>query len=152
MAEVTITEEPITTQEEPVTMQEEPVTISEEPVTIPQEPITMQPESVTIPEEAVANPQEPPEPKRKPGRPTGSKNREPGKPRKPRAKKVEIQEAFVENRPPEPLDELPRAIAGSMPIPEEAYDLRTAKMLRLLQMQSDHRKSMKRNMYSSWFR
>ena len=141
MAEVTITEEPITTQEEAVTIAEEPVTTQEEPVTIQEEP-------VTIAEESVINPQ--PEPKRKPGRPTGSKNREPGKPRKPRAKKVQIQEESVENRPP--LDELPRAIAGSMPIPEEAYDLRTAKMLRLLQMQSDHRKSMKRNMYSSWFR
>ena len=129
MAEVTITEEPIRTQEEAVTTPGE---------------------AVTIAEESVINPQ--PEPKRKSGRPTGSKNREPGKPRKPRAKKVQIQEESVENRPPEPLDELPRAIAGSMPIPEEAYDLRTAKMLRLLQMQSDHRKSMKRNMYSSWFR
>ena len=143
MAEVTITEEPITTQEEAVTTPDEAVTTQEEPVTIQEEPVTIAEESVTIPQEP---------PKRKPGRPTGSKNREPGKPRKPRAKKVEIQEESVENRPPEPLDELPRAIAGSMPIPEEAYDLRTAKMLRLLQMQSDHRKSMKRNMYSSWFR
>ena len=134
MADVTITEEPISTQEEPVITHEEPVTIQEEPVTTPEE-------SVTTAEEV----------KRKPGRPTGSKNKEPGKPRKPRAKKVvEIREEEVENIPPP--EELPRAIPGSQPIPEEAYDLRTAKMLRLLQMQSDHRKQQKRNMYSSWFR
>ena len=133
MADVTITEEPISTQEEPVITHEEPVTIQEEPVTTPEE-------SVTTAEEV----------KRKPGRPTGSKNKEPGKPRKPRAKKVEIREEEVETISPQ--EELPRAIPGSQPIPEEAYDLRTAKMLRLLQMQSDHRKQQKRNMYSSWFR
>ena len=63
---------------------------------------------------------------------------------------MEIREELVENTPPQ--EELPRAIPGSQPIPEEAYDLRTAKMLRLLQMQSDHRKQQKRNVYSSWFR
>jgi len=143
MAEVTITEEPITTQEEAVTITEEPVTTQEETVTITEEPVTTQEEAVTIPEEPE------PAPKRKAGRPAGSKNKEPGKPRKPRAKKVEIQEESVEVSPPA---ELPRPLPGSLPIPQEAYDLRTAKMLRLLQMQSDQRKQMKRQMYSSWFR
>jgi hypothetical protein len=49
-------------------------------------------------------------------------------------------------------EELPRAIPGSMPIPEEAYDLTSAKMLRLLQMQRDQRKQQKRSMYSQWFK
>ena len=121
MADVTIPEIPVTNQEEPVSIQEEPVTIAEA------EP-----------------PAEPEEAKRKPGRPVGSRNKLPGKPRKSRAKVV-IQEEAVEMIEPE------RIIEGSMPIPEEAYDLRTAKMLRLLQLQKDNRKEQKRQMYSSWF-
>ena len=136
MADVTIAEEPVTIAEEPVTIAEEPVTIAEEPVTIA--PVS-------------------PEAKRKPGRPVGSKSKEPGKPRKPRAKKVvevrEEQTEYVEAESVEAKqEELPRATPGSIPIPEEAYDLRSAKMLRLLQMQRDHRKEQKRSMYSSWFR
>ena len=124
MADVTIPEIPVTNQEEPVSIQEESVSIAEA------EP-----------------PAEPEEAKRKPGRPVGSRNKEPGKPRKSRAKVV-IQEEAVEMIEPE----APRIIEGSMPIPEEAYDLRTAKMLRLLQLQKDNRKEQKRQMYSSWFR
>ena len=139
MADVTIQETPVTIQEEPVTIQEEPVTIKEEPVTIA-EAETKIPEPEPFVKETA-------EPKRKPGRPVGSKNKEPGKPRKPRAKVV-IQEEAVEKIEPE----IPRIVEGSMPIAEEAYDLRTAKMLRLLQMQKDHRKEQKRQMYSSWFR
>ena len=94
-------------------------------------------------------------PKRKPGRPQGSKNKEVGKPRKPREKKVVFEEP-VESVPRVAAEllyeELPRATPGSLPIPTEAYDLRTAKMLRLLQMQTDHRKQQKANLYSSWFR
>jgi len=135
MADVTIAEEPVTIQEKPVTIAEEPVTVQEEPVTIQEAEPPAEPEEAT----------ETAQPKRKPGRPVGSKSKEPGKPRKPRAKVV-IQEEAVEKI------ELPRIIEGSMPIPEEAYDLRTAKMLRLLQMQKDHRKEQKRQMYSSWFR
>ena len=135
MADVTIQEEPVSIQEEPATIAEEPATIEEEPPTIAEEPATIQ-----VAEETA-------QPKRKPGRPAGSKNKEPGKPRKPRAKVV-IQEEAVEKIEPE----LPRIIEGSMPIPEEAYDLRTAKMLRLLQIQKEHRKEQKRQLYSSWFR
>ena len=132
--------EDVTIQQEPVEIAEEPVTIQEEPVTIQEEPVTIAPVS--------------PEAKRKPGRPVGARSRVPGKPRKPRAKKVEIREEqteYVEEHE-QAAQELPRPIAGSMPIPSEAYDLRSAKMLRLLQMQRDQRKEQKRNMYSSWFR
>jgi len=131
MTDATIREIPVTIAEEPVTIAAEPVTIAEEKATTPAEPETT----------------ETAEPKRKPGRPVGSKNKEPGKPRKPRAKVV-IKEEAVEMIEPE----IPRIIPGSMPIPEEAYDLRTAKMLRLLQMQKEHRKEQKRQLYSSWFR
>ena len=135
MADLTIQETP-TIVEEPVTIVEEPVTIAEEPVTNADEPVTIAP-------------------KRKPGRPQGSKNKEVGKPRKPREKKVVFEEP-IESVPRVAAEllyeELPRATPGSLPIPTEAYDLRTAKMLRLLQMQTDHRKQQKANVYSSWFR
>ena len=108
-------------------------------------------EEVARPQSSSAAAPREPLPKRKPGRPQGSKSKEPGKPRKPRAKKVVVQEeAVVEARPPQ--EELPRATPGSLPIPEEAYDLRAAKMLRLLQIHGDQRKQQKRQMYSSWFR
>ena len=142
MADLTIQETP-TIVEEPVSIVEEPVTITEQLVTNTEEPVTIAEQPVTI------------APKRKPGRPQGSKNKEVGKPRKPREKKVVFEEP-VESVPRVAAEllyeELPRATPGSLPIPTEAYDLRTAKMLRLLQMQTDHRKQQKANVYSSWFR
>ena len=139
----TIVEEPVTTVEGPVSIVEETSTITEEPVTIAEDPVTIAENRVTI------------APKRKPGRPQGSKNVEAGKPRKPREKKVVFEEP-IESAPRVAAEllyeELPRATPGSLPIPTEAYDLRTAKMLRLLQMQTDHRKQQKANIYSSWFR
>ena len=151
MADVTIREEPIETSQE---LSAEPPLETD---TVPAaEPLQLE---SSVPE---AEPQEP-LPKRKPGRPQGSKSKEPGKPRKPRAKKVEfVKEEAVESvavveqpresSPAAAPRELPRAIPGSLPIPEEAHDLRTAKMLRLLQIHSDHRKQQKRQMYSNWFR
>ena len=147
MADSTIPETPTIVEDRvaaaellPVTIAEEPVTIAEEPL---ETPVTNADEPVTI------------APKRKPGRPQGSKNKEVGKPRKPREKKVVFEEP-IESVPRVgaelPYEELPRATPGSLPIPTEAYDLRTAKMLRLLQMQTDHRKQQKANVYSSWFR
>ena len=129
----TIDEQSVTIEELPVTIQELPITIDEEPVTIA-EPVMDVMEELVIP-------------KRKPGRPVGAKSKEVGKPRKPREKKVVFEEPIET-----PYEDLPRAIPGSLPIPTEAYDLRTAKMLRLLQMQSDHRKQQKAHVYSSWFR
>ena len=127
------------------TIDEQSVTIEELPLIIDEEPITIEQELITIAEEPVTTIVQPA--KRKPGRPAGSKSKEAGKPRKPREKKVVFEE------PVETLcEDLPRAIPGSLPIPTEAYDLRTAKMLRLLQMQTDHRKQQKANVYSSWFR
>ena len=126
-----------TIDEQPITIEELPLIIEDLPITIEEEPVTTVEDAVT-PEVA---------PKRKPGRPVGAKSKEVGKPRKPREKKVVFEEP-VET----PYEDLPRAIPGSLPIPTEAYDLRTAKMLRLLQMQTDHRKQQKAHVYSSWFK
>ena len=128
---VTITEEPVTIAEEPVTIAEDPVTIPDEPTTIAEEKVAEGP-AIEVPVE--------PQPKKR-GRPAGSKNREPGKPRAPRKKPEIVQE------PVEEVQELPRAVEGSFRIPEEAYDLRTAKMLRILQMQADRRKQNKENVW-----
>ena len=153
----------VTIAEEPVTIAEEPVTIAEEPVTIPScRSAAATRSSISIAEQSEAaaerHIEDAPAPKRKPGRPLGSKCAVPGKPRAPRAKKVVVVdeepvvcEAAAERHSPEPKA-LPRMTPGAMPIPEEAYDLRTAKMLRLLQLQSDTRKDQKRRTYSSWFR
>ena len=155
MADVTIREEPLETIQESEPPPETDAVPAAEPLesSVPE----AEPES-----SSAAAPREP-LPKRKPGRPLGSKSKEPGKPRKPRAKKVEfVKEEAVESvavveqpresSPAAAPRELPRAIPGSLPIPEEAHDLRAAKMLRLLQIHSDHRKQQKRQMYSNWFR
>ena len=156
MADVTIREEPIETIEtnqESEPPQETAEGASAGAEATPIESSVPEAESEALPEE--------PLPKRKPGRPQGSKSKEPGKPRKPRAKKVEfVREEAVESVAVDHRvaaaelhpRELPRATEGSFPIPEEAYDLRAAKMLRLLQMQSDQRKQQKRHVYSNWFR
>ena len=147
MADVTIREEPLETIQESEPPPETDAVPAAEPLesNVPE----AEPESraAAAPREAL--------PKRKPGRPLGSKSKEPGKPRKPQAKKVEfVKEEAVESVAvvDQPREELPRAIPGSLPIPEEAHDLRAAKMLRLLQIHSDHRKQQKRQMYSNWFR
>ena len=132
----------VTIIEEPVTIAEEPVTIAEDPVTIPEEPATIA-EDLVAEEPAIEIPVEP-QPKKR-GRPAGSKNREPGKPRAPRKKPEIVQE------PVEEVQELPRAVEGSFPIPQEAYDLRTAKMLRVLQMQADQRKRNKENVWRNLY-
>ena len=137
---VTITEQPVTTAEEFVNNAEESAAAAEDPVTIAEDPVTTQePATAEAVKEPVLKEAEP----KKRGRPVGSKNKEPGKPRAPR-KKPEIVEEPIEQ-------ELPRAVEGSFPIPEEAYDLRTAKMLRLLQMQADQRKRNKENVWRNLY-
>ena len=154
MAAVTIREEPVETQESPGEAAEIPAEgEAEGEAEPPREAEAEESSSAPAPQE--------PLPKRKPGRPQGSKSKEPGKPRKPRAKKVEFVKAAPlreeevarpQESSPAAAPQLPRATPGSFPIPEEAYDLRAAKMLRLLQIHGDQRKQQKRQMYSSWFR
>jgi len=120
--------------------------IEETPVTIEEEAVA---ESVSAekteepPEEAQSAPAEP---KRKPGRPSGSKNKQPAKPR---AKRVVVSEA-VEYTPPPPT---PRWDAQHQPIPTEA-DAKTEMaqlMLRLLSGQATERQRRKDAQRRAWF-
>ena len=121
----------VTTEEIPLTIDENPVTTDEKPVTTP-------------PPEVVAL-----EPKRKPGRPAGSKNKEAGKPRKPRAKAVTIEPVAPVTVEP-PLEEyLP--VPGSRRIPTEARNSREVLMLRLLSEQAGARQRNKVALWKSWF-
>ena len=136
--ELTITETP-TTDEKPITTDEPPVKIDENPVTTEEKP---------LPADVVALE---PTPKRKPGRPPGSKNKEPGKPRKPRAKAVVVAEAVAPPEPPEPEPYDTPALPGSRRIPTEARDSHEAMMLRLLSHQAKARQQNKVALWKSWF-
>ena len=134
MAEVTITEIPMT-DENPVTIDDNPITTDEKPVN----------EAEALPADVVALE---PTPKRR-GRPVGSKNKEPGKPRKPRAKAVAVPVPVPQPREPEPY-EAP-ALPGSRRIPTEARDSSEAMMLRLLSHQANARQQNKVALWKSWF-
>lgn len=152
-----------------------------EEVTIAQEPVNMdensdpnvnnsletlnneadpEPVEEALPDEITKLPEEP-APKRKPGRPLGAKSKQPGKPRAPRAKKVEIvEEPVVQDMPfgpgQGPVEEVPAyeeapRVLSSQPIPTEARNDRDAKMLRLLQEHSMNRRQRKVAMWKSWF-
>ena len=146
MAEVTIQEIPITTDENSITIDENPVTTDEKPVTT--DDTDEKPEA--LPADVVAL-----EPKKKPGRPVGSKNKEPGKPRKPRAKAVAPREEPVPVEPPiPPLPDQPYdapTLPGSRRIPTEARDSHEAMMLRLLSQQANARQQNKVALWKSWF-
>ena len=104
-----------------------------------------------LPDEITKLPEEP-APKRKPGRPLGSKSREPGKARKPRAKKVEVvEEPVVQDIEEVPAYEEAPRVLPSQPIPTEARNDRDVKMLRLLQEHSMNRRQRKVAMWKSWF-
>ena len=140
-----MSEETQTTVEETQTIAEE---IVETPATIDEETI---PESVPA-EEIVENPSETlPEPKRKPGRPSGSRNKQPAKPR---AKKlpVVVSEAvdIAPSQAPSPI-ETPRWDAQHQPIPTEAKTEIAELMLRLLSQQSSERIRRKDSLRRSWF-
>jgi len=127
-------------------------------------PATATEPPATEPEEAVPKA----EPKKR-GRPVCSKNKEPGKPRAPRVKKVAIVPEPVEppSTPaePQPVEarsapallapqsvETPRVLPGSRPIPRDPYDDNTRLMLMMLQQQAQNRKTRKVEQWKSWFR
>ncbi len=112
------------------------------PVTSTDEPVAVEPVAEAEVVAAEVEPFEPPPAPKRRGRPVGSKNKEPGRPRAPRKAKVEP----VEEEMPE------RILPGSMPIPTQAHDNRTAMMLELLQLQADERRRRKVELYRSWFR
>ena len=121
-------------------IEETPVTIEEEVVleSVPAE------EAEEPPEEAQSAPAEP---KRKPGRPSGSKNKQPAKPR---AKRVVVSEA-VEYAPPPPPAPTPRWDAQHQPIPTEAKTEMAELMLRLLSGQATERQRRKDAQRRAWF-
>ena len=127
--------------ETPILIPETHVTIVETPVTTNESTVTTTESAAdeTIPADVVAL-----EPKKKPGRPAGSKNKEPGKPR--RAKVVLIEQPVT----PEPDYGAP-ALPGSRRIPTEARDSREALMLRLLSQQANARQHNKVALWKSWF-
>ena len=133
-------ETPVTIPETPVATEETPVTIDESAVTTDETPLLNDP----LPADVVSLE---PTPKRKPGRPPGSKNKEPGKPRKPRAKAAVVP---IDPPPLEPEARY-RPLPESRPIPNEARDSREALMLRLLSQQANARQQNKVALWKSWF-
>ena len=120
--------------------------IEETPVTIEEEAVaeSVSAEKTEEPPEEAQSP--PAETKKKPGRPSGSKNKQPAKPR---AKRVVVSEA-VEYAPPPPT---PRWDALHQPIPTEA-DAKTEMaqlMLRLLSGQATERQRRKDAQRRAWF-
>jgi len=105
--------------------------------------------------EGEAEEEEPePAPKRR-GRPVGSKSKIPGKPRAKKAvKKVLVPEqSFTKDEAEEPeQDTRNRPLAGSRPIPTEAHDATSARIISLLQTQMQVRKTRKVQLWKSWFR
>ena len=152
----------VTTEEIPLTIDENPVTTVETTVEAPvttvetPAPEATGPEPLAGPGAALHAAAEPLpaevvalEPKRKPGRPAGSKNKEPGKPRKPRAKAVAIEPVVPVSVEPPPEEYLP--LPGSRRIPTEARDSREVLMLRLLSEQAGARQRNKVALWKSWF-
>jgi hypothetical protein len=78
------------------------------------------------------------------GRPKGAPNKGPPKPR---AKKVQIQEAAIE----EPRAYEPSSPRRNLKIPDPSSSDVAAAMLKLLQDQSFSRQSRKQKLYNSWF-
>ena len=78
------------------------------------------------------------------GRPKGAPNKGPPKPR---AKKVQIQEAPIE----EPRAYEPSSPRRNLKIPDPSSSDVAAAMLKLLQDQSFSRQSRKQKLYNSWF-
>ena len=78
------------------------------------------------------------------GRPKGQKNLGPSKPR---AKKIQIQEAPIE----EPRAYEPSSPRRNLKIPDPSSSDVAAAMLKLLQDQSFSRESRKQRLYNSWF-
>ena len=118
--------------------EEESTKIEEIPVELPQE-IVPEP---AITEEIVSEPVEV-KPKKK-GRPKGAADKKPRPPRK----KVVVQEEAVDEIE---INDLPRALPDSLPIPTEAKTDKAALMLQLLQRQAQARKRQKADLWKSWF-
>ena len=118
--------------ENPKIEEQESTKIEEIPIELPQE---------IVPEPAIT--EEIVKPKKK-GRPKGAADKKPRPPRK----KVVVQEEAVDEIE---INDLPRALPDSLPIPTEAKTDKAALMLQLLQRQAQARKRQKADLWKSWF-
>jgi len=100
-------------------------------------------------------------PKKKAGRPAGAKSKAQGKPRPKRVAANKMRARALEEaaQPPPPEEEapqLPRALAGSRPIPMESEidprDRTSVMMMTLLRQQAAERRQRKADLWKSWFR
>jgi len=103
-------------------------------------------------------------PKKKGGRPAGAKSKAQGKPRPKRVAANKMRARALEEAspmaPPPPVEEeaaqLPRALAGSRPIPMESEinprDKMSLMMMTMLREQATERRQRKADLWKSWFR
>jgi hypothetical protein len=103
-------------------------------------------------------------PKKKGGRPPGAKSKAQGKPRPKRVAANRMRARALEEAspmaPPPPVEEeatqLPRALAGSRPIPLESEinprDKMSLMMMTMLREQATERRQRKADLWKSWFR
>ena len=125
---------------------------TEEPPLETEEPVVETPAPVDA-EDAAA-------PKKKAGRPLGAKSKAQGKPRPKRVAANRMRARALEEAapPPPPAEEaqLPRALAGSRPIPMESEidprDRTSVMMMTLLRQQAAERRQRKAELWKSWFR
>jgi hypothetical protein len=101
---------------------------------------------------------EAPAPKKK-GRPVGARSKVQGKPRPKRVAANRMRARALEEEtaplPPAEEAELPRALAGSRPIPQESEvdprDRTSMLMMSLLREQAAERRQRKTDLWKSWF-
>ena len=127
---------------------------TEEPPLETEEPVVETPAPADAEDAAEAAP------KKKAGRPAGAKSKAQGKPRPKRVAANRMRaRALGEAAPPPPPEEeaqLPRALAGSRPIPMESEidprDRTSVMMMTLLRQQAAERRQRKADLWKSWFR
>ncbi|MFX4226553.1 MAG: hypothetical protein ACFHHU_01260 [Porticoccaceae bacterium] len=127
---------------------------TEEPPLETEEPVVETPAPADAEDAAEAAP------KKKAGRPAGAKSKAQGKPRPKRVAANRMRaRALEEAAPPPPPEEeaqLPRALAGSRPIPMESEidprDRTSVMMMTLLRQQAAERRQRKADLWKSWFR
>ncbi|MFX4226585.1 MAG: hypothetical protein ACFHHU_01425 [Porticoccaceae bacterium] len=127
---------------------------TEEPPLETEEPVVETPAPADAEDAAEAAP------KKKAGRPAGAKSKAQGKARPKRVAANRMRaRALEEAAPPPPPEEeaqLPRALAGSRPIPMESEidprDRTSVMMMTLLRQQAAERRQRKADLWKSWFR
>ncbi len=100
--------------------------------------------TIEIPTEEVK-----PTPKKRAGRPSGSKDKVP-RPKRKTTAVVKEEPLYVESTI-ESIQEMPRALEGSLPIPPPTESEKAALMFHLLTQHAKGRKSAKQELWRSWF-